>query len=447
MNNNVVDADLITSNEPISPKTDDTAYHRLGWGVLLLFVGIFSIWSFFAPLESAVPAVGKVIVSSNNRIIQHLEGGIVKEILVQDGTSVKRGDVLLILDQTQALAQLKTVEAAYYHALALQARLIAERNHAGSINFSPEFNSGNGLSYTNEVNNQRREFETRKQSLEDDVLVLTQRLDQLQYQIEGLKSTIEGKEALIITYKEETKELETLFKQQLIDKLRLRDAQRQLVLTESEKSNAQAEVNRVTAQIREVKAQIASAKETFMKNVLAELSDTQNRLADARARIEGLKDVVERSKITSPSDGIVTALEIHTVGGIVTAGKPIMEIVPSSDNLIIEATLAASEITNIHVGLKADVQFPGFAHIKALKEVKGEVIHIGADAIEDQNHNLLYPVKIRITEGGKQELARNKLVLQSGMPANIMIVVAKRTFADYLIHPFKQLIRASFNEQ
>jgi membrane fusion protein, epimerase transport system len=445
--NNIVDADIVSTPEIVSPRTDDKVYHRLGWGVLISLVGVFGVWATFAPLESAIPASGKVIVASNNRVIQHMEGGIVKSILVQDGQGVKTGDVLIELDETQALAQLRVVEASYYHALALQARLSAERNHAASISFSPEFYSGTGVTYANETTNQQREFESRKKSLSDDIMILTQRHDQLQYQIEGLKSTVKSKEALLRTYEEETKELETLFKQQLIDKLRLRDAQRQLFITQSDISNAQSEISRALSQISEVNAQIASANETFMKKVLEDLSNTQTQLADSRARLMGLQDLVKRGKIVAPSDGVVTALSIHTIGGVISPSKPIMEIVPSGEGLIIEANVVASDITNIHDGLNADVQFAGFAHVKELKEVKGEIIHIGADAVEDDHHNLHYPVKIRITKEGEVELAKHKLTLQPGMPASVMIVVAKRTFADYLIHPFKQMVRASLNEQ
>lgn len=444
---NIVEADLVSPSEEIRPKTDDRPYRRLGWGVLIGLIGVFSVWAAFAPLESAIPANGKVIVSSQNRVIQHLEGGIVKGINVKDGDSVKEGDTLITLDPTQATSQLKIIEATYFHFLASEARLLAERNHASTLTFSNEFFTPEGAPYLNEMSNQRREFESRKSAMSEEVAVLNQRLDQLEYQIEGLKSTISGKESLLKTYEEETKELEGLFKQQLIDKLRLREAQRQLVTTKSEIAAAQSEISRAQSQINEVKAQISSMHENFMKDVLSELSDTQTRLADNKARLSGLRDIVKRGVIKAPSDGIVTNLKIHTVGGVLAAGTPVMEIVPSSDQLIIQGSVIASDITNVHVGLKADVQFPGFAHVKSLKEVQGEVIHIGADAVEDEQHNLLYPVKILITEDGKKEIARNKLVLQPGMPASVMIVVAERTFADYLIHPFKQMLRASFNEQ
>ncbi|OYZ56049.1 MAG: hypothetical protein B7Y17_07190, partial [Sulfuricurvum sp. 24-42-5] len=177
-------------------------------------------------------------------------------------------------------------------------------------------------------------------------------------------------------------------------------------------------------------------------------SDTQRKLADMRARASGLKDIVQRAHIKAPMDGTVTSLVIRTIGGVIPAGKPILEIVPQGEPLIIEGQIAATESNNIHIGLKADIQFPSFAHVKTLKEVKGEVIHIGADTVQDPNtHMLYYPVKIRITPEGEAELLKNHLVLQTGIPADAMIVVASRTLADYLIQPFTVMFKKSFNEQ
>lgn len=440
--------EIITSPELPSPQTDDRRYRMLGWGILAIFVGIFGIWSFFAPLESAVPAPGKVIVASNNRIIQHLEGGIVKSILVKDGQKVKKGDSVILLDDTQASAQLKMIEAQYYDAIALESRLIAERDKAGGISFSPELDHADKTQRSLAMDSQKREFEGRKRFLEGEKKVLEQRIEQLKNQIEGYQSIIQSKSSLAESYRQEVKEWEALFAQQLIDKIRLRDAKRQLLMTEGEISNAKSEIARSKAQISEFKAQIISQDQNFMKDVLAQLSDVQTKISDMRARIDALRDTVERTVIKTPVDGTVMNLSIHTVGGVIPAGKPILEIVPEGEPLIIEGKIAATDIINIHVGLKADIQFPSFAHVKTLKEVKGEVMTIGADTVADEaTHMLYYPVKIKITADGANELRRNHLTLQPGIPADAMIVVASRTFADYLIHPFKVMFKKSFNEQ
>jgi epimerase transport system membrane fusion protein len=440
--------ELVSTPQPPAPQTNDKGYRKLGWIVLIGFVGIFGVWASLAPLESAIPAPGKVIVASNNQVIQSLEGGIVHSILVNDGAEVKKGDVLIVLDATQATSQLKTIEAQYYESLALEGRLLAERDHKSSIGFSPELSAMDFATYTIVTDNQRREFTARANALHDEAAILTQRIEQLRNQIDGLQATIESKTSLVNSYRDEVKEWEVLYAQQLIDKIRLRDVKRQMLTTEGEIANAKADIARAKAQISENEAQKISQNANSLKEVTAQLSDTQTKLTDMRARSTGLKDVIRRSNITASMDGTVTNLSIHTVGGVVPAGKPILEIVPDGQPLIIEGKIAATEITNVHLGLKAAVQFPSFAHIKTLKEVQGELIHIGADTVADETtHALFYPVKIRITAEGKAELARNHLTLQAGIPADAMIVVASRTFADYLIHPFKTMFKKSFNEQ
>ena len=440
---------LVVSEEVPLPETEDRSYRRLGWIVLGLFIGIFGIWSTFAPLKSTVPAGGKVIVASNNQVIQHLEGGIVKAILVHDGDLVAANQTLIQLDTTQAGAQLKMMEAQYYEALALESRLLAERDGLGSITFNSELASMENVVTQNMIlDGQRREFNARAQQHIDEKRILGQRIEQMRNQIQGLDAITKSKNALSKSYEEEIRELEVLYKEQLIDKMRLRDAKRQKVQTDGDIANAKTDIARTKAQISEVDAQIIAQNQIFIKDVIAELRDVQTKIADMRARISALKDTLSRTRISSPVNGTVTNLAIHTVGGIVPAARPIMEILPSGEPLIIEGRVSATDINSVHVELKADIQFPSFAHIKTLHAVEGEVIHIGADTVVDEaTHALYYPVKIRITPKGQTELLQSHLTLQAGIPADAMIVVASRTFADYLVHPFKLMFKKSFNEQ
>ncbi|MDD5210827.1 MAG: HlyD family type I secretion periplasmic adaptor subunit [Sulfuricurvum sp.] len=441
-------AEVVKTTQYPTPQTNDKGYRRLGWIVLGGFVGVFGVWAAFAPLESAIPVSGKMIVASSNQIVQHLEGGIVKSILTSDGAQVKKGEDLIVLDDTQAATQLNIIEAQYYELLALEGRLAAERDHASDIVFSPELSKMEAAARAVVTENQRRQFTARDRALKDESEILTQRIEQMHNQIEGLEAIVKSKTSLANSYRDEVKEWEVLYAQQLIDKIRLRDVKRQMVNTEGEIANAKADIARAKAQISEMNAQKISMKANFIKDVLAQISDTQTKLSDMRARASGYKDMLQRAHITAPMDGTVTNLAIRTVGGVIPAGRPILEIVPQGEPLIIEAQAVATESANIHVGLKADIQFPSFQHVKTLKEVKGEVIHIGADTIPNEaDHQLYYPVKIRITPEGEAELLKNHLVLQSGIPATAMIVVASRTFADYLIHPFKTMFKKSFNEQ
>lgn len=445
-----VDHGELVSPAPIpSPQTEDHHYRRLGLIVLGFLIGVFGIWGAFAPLSSAVPASGKVSVASSNRIIQHLEGGIVKSILVKDGDSVSAGQVLMELDTTQSNGQLDIVLAQFYESLGLESRLIAERDGAQSVVFSRDMykmQSAAGRSMIME--GQRREFNARAKQLVDEKRILSERIEQLRNQIEGLEAMVSSKAALSDSYNDEIKEGEVLYQQQLIDKMHLRDIKREKVRTDGDIANAKAEISSVKAQISEIQAQMISQKQTFIKEVVAELSDTQAKLADNRARLSVLIDTLNRTKITAPVSGIIANSQIHTVGGVVSPGKPILEIVPEGEPLIIEGKVAATDIANVRVGLKAEIRFPGFSHIKSLGIVMGEVIQIAPDAIVDETTKALYyPAKIRVTPEGQKELLRNQLTIQPGIPADVMIVIASRTFLDYMIHPFKNMFTKAFNEQ
>lgn len=440
----------LISPEPLpTPQTEDRHYRRLGLIVLGLLVGVFGVWGALAPLSSAIPASGKVSVSSSNRVIQHLEGGIVKSILVKDGDTVVSSQTLIELDSTQAEAQLQIILSQYYENLGLESRLIAERDGKSTVVFSSEMDQMESVAAkTLIIESQRREFYARAQQLVDEKRIFSERIVQLRNQIVGLEAIIASKTSLSRSYEDEIKEWEVLYQQQLIDKMRLRDIKREKVRTDGDIANAKADISRIRAQISETEAQITAQRQNFMKEVVAELSDVQARLSDNRARLAALRDTLARTKITAPVAGIVTNLQIHTIGGVIPAGKPILEIVPEGEALIIEAKVAATDVASVREGLVAEVRFPGFAHIKSLNAVMGEVIHIAPDAmLEEESKMLYYAVKIRVTAEGQQELQRNHLNLQPGIPADAMIVTASRTFLDYMIQPFKNMFTKAFNEQ
>ena len=433
----------------VTPQTDDKFYRRLGWIVLVLFVAIFGIWASYAPLSSAVPASGKVIVASKNQILQHLDGGIVKSILVNEGDSVKLNQPLIQLETTQSQTQLDIALAQYYQEMGLESRLIAERDNASVISFSSELLSMNdSVKKTMIIEGQKREFDARKRQLIEEKNVYLQRIEQMRSQIVGLEAIIQAKSDLSRSYKDEIQEWEVLYKQQLIDKMRLRDIQREKVRIDGDIANAKADIARSRAQITEYNAQILNAQQTFYKEVTSSLRDTQTKLADLQARVAALQDTLKRTVLRAPLEGIVTNIQVHTLGGVIAAGRPILEIVPSGQPMIIEAKVAVNDAINIYQGLKAEIRFSSFAHIKSLDIVEGEVIFVAPDAIVDeQTQASYYPVKVKVTQKGKQELLKHRLVLQAGMPSDVMIIIKSRTFADYMIEPVKNVAEKAFNEQ
>lgn len=433
----------------MNPEIDEKRYRRYGLVLIAVLIAVFGVWAALAPLESAVSAPGKVSVASNNRIVQHLEGGIVKAILVRDGDTVKKGQTLVELDTTRSESELKIALSQYVETLAEEARLRAEQSAHVSIDFSEELKElclQENCSET--LQTQRDAFDARRRYNENEKEILQRKIDQLREQSEGLRQSIEANRKLSQSYAQEIKEWKVLFEEQLTDKLHLREIERQKIRTDGDIANDSAQITRIQSQIAETQAQILQSKQSFNKEVSEKLTVNQAKISDLRSRITALKDTLQRTTIISPVEGTVTNLQIHTIGGVIPSAKPILEIVPSGEQLIIEGKVAATEIGYVHTGLRSEIRFPGFSHIKTLDIVEGEVTHIAADAVSDETtHILYYPVKITVTNEGMEELSKNHLQLQPGIPADAMIVTGSRTVLDYLIHPFKMMLTKSFNEQ
>jgi epimerase transport system membrane fusion protein len=433
----------------ITPATEDRHYRRLGSIVLIVFVLIVGVWGSLAPLSSAVPAPGKVSVANSNRTIQHLEGGIIKSILVHDGDFVHTGQTLIELDSTRANSELQVALAQYTELLSQQARLIAERDDKSSVVFPPEMDElCSNFPCTLSKQGQLNEFTVRKGYLNGKITMLSQQIDQLNDQLVGLNDSIQANTQLSNSYAQEIKEWKILFDQQLTDKLHLREIERQKIKTDSDIASSRSEIARIKGHISETKTQMLSEKQTFYKEVSQQLNDVQTKISDLNSRIKSLRDTLIRTRIVSPVEATVTNLQFHTLGGVIPPAKPILDLVPFNEPLIIEGRVSANEINNVRIGQQCEIRFPGFSHIRSLGVVNGKVIHIAADAITDETtHTLYYPVKMAVTLEGQRELARNHLALRPGIPADSMIVIGSRTMFEYLMHPFKMMFVKSFNEQ
>ncbi len=441
--------EILTSSVQIVPDTNDKKYRKIALIVIASFLAFFVLWGGFAKLSSAVGAPGKVSVAINHKTVQHLEGGIIKELLVKDGDQVKEGQTLVVLDSAKAVSDLGAVESQYLELLAMESRLISERDNKGQIVFNPELTSkGNEQLKQTLIKNQKYEFDARRGQLNQEIAVYTERKSQLKQQIEGLKSVIAAREDLLKSYSEEVKEWTALYKEQLIDKVRLRDVTREKTRLEGEISSQKADLAKAFAQITEVDAQLMSRRAEIQKDIGATLREVQTKLSDYKARVTALRDSFGRTEIKSPASGRVVGLAIHTVGGVIPSGKPILDIVPNGEHLILTCRVDPSNINYVHKGLKAQITFPGFAHIKSIKNIEGTVIDLSADTLFDETARVPYfEAKIELTKEGEAELIKHNLQLLPGMPADAMILTGERTFIDYLIKPIKNMFEKGMREQ
>ncbi len=428
--------------ESLTVETGIEAPRRAGILIALLVFGVFGLWAALAPISGAAHAPGTVTVRSYKQVVQHLEGGMIRDILVRNGDVVEAGAPLLILDSTQSVAQLEIASAQFVALSALEARLIAERDGLESINFPAHLNTDDANA-REEMNVQMQIFAARKASREGSVAVLEQRIEQLKSRVVGLQAMKSSKEELAASFEEELKDVRLLLEEGFADKLRLRELERSHAMLKGEAAELVANISATEMQAGETQLQILQLNNEFQADVVNELGEIQPRLKDVRERMTALNDIVERTVIRAPVAGVVNGMQYHTVGGVIGPGNPIADVVPQSDELIVEASVSPLDIDRVHVGQDATIRFSSFS--SAVPTIFGTVIGVSADAVTDRNTGAsFYLARVQVTPEGMQELG--DLALVPGMPAEVFIASGSRTFLQYVMKPFSNALARSLIE-
>ena len=406
----------------------------VGFGIVVisLFFGGFGVWSTFAPLDSAAVAQGVLAVSGKRKTVQHLEGGIIADILVTDGDRVAMGQTLVVLDDTQARAAASDLEGKLRSEAARKARLEAERDGLPEVRY-PEWLREDAHLLTT----QNRIFEARARSLANRTSIYDQRIAQLREEIVGIKQEIAAQDLQIDLLTDESKDLEVLFKKGLEGKTRLRALERETARLSGQRARNRSTIARVEQRIGETRLTITELRNAHQNEVVAELREVEERMAELRDQLLAAHDVLARTHIVAPVTGTVVDLRIFTRGGVIGRGQPLMDIVPANEKLIIEAYVEPMDIDSVYPNLPAQVRLTAFSHLTT-PVLSGTVLQVSADRlINEQTAAPYYEAEIAL-DSGQPELV--ELNLQPGMPAEVMIVTGQRTAVDYLLKP----ILASF---
>ena len=434
---------LNSNNTSDDEMTSMDSPRRAGLILLFLVFGVFGVWAAVAPLDSAAHAPGNVAVRSYKKVIQHLEGGIVSEIKVQNGDHVLQGDPLLILDNTQSLAQLEMVNSQFAADKALESRLIAERDGLDNVAY-PEVLRNSELDATSEIEAQNQIFRARKIALEGGIEVLEQRIEQLQSGLVGIRAMQASKEELAASYAEEVDDVQSLLEEGFADITRLREVKRNYATLQGQAAELTASIASNEIQIGETRLLILQESNEFRNDVIGQLSETQTQLKESLERINALQDVVARTIIRAPVDGIVNGMQVHTIGGVVIAASDIVEVVPQSEELIIEAKLSPLDIDRVREGQEATIRFSTFSR-NAVPTIFGNVISISADSFIDEFTGApYYLARIEVNPEGMQDLG--DLALVPGMPAEAFITSGSRTLLQYLFKPLSNSLARSLIE-
>ncbi|BCG66091.1 MAG: membrane fusion protein, epimerase transport system (plasmid) [Methyloprofundus sp.] len=424
-------------------KTDYAPIRNIGLVIVFSTVGFFGIWSITAPIDSSALAPGVIAVKSHKKSIQHLDGGIVKKLLVKAGDLVNAGDVLIKLDDTQINAQLEISKGLYISLLAQQSRLVAERDLAKKITY-PKALSTDSVRVTKAKQIQQQIFLTRKGSYQGETSVLKQRVEQLHFKIEGLEQQQLSSQSLVASYQEEIDDLKELLSDGFADRSRLRDIQRSHTLKIGEIAELTADIASTNIKIGETKLQILQIAKEFQEGIAAQLGETNAKLIDAEERVTALSDKVVRTEIRAPVGGRAMGMMIHTEGGVILPGRPILDIVPQNEELIVDARVSPMDIDRVHVGLVAQVRLSAFK--QALTPVvEGKLITLSADRLMDEQTGMPYfSAQVELTPESLVKLEDFELL--PGMPAEVLINTGERTVFEYLTQPVSNAFARGFIE-
>ncbi len=421
-------------------------YQRLGFFFLLLLVGGIGGWAAFASLQGAVIAPAQVTVKANIKRIQHLEGGIVKDILVDDGDLVEAGQVLLRLDTTKDAANLASLDANLNELLANRARLIAERDKSNKIDFPKELKE---KASTNEeiakiLKGQENLLIARNETIKGQINQLSQRTGQLKEAIKGLESQIKSKQNQLGFIRKELTDLQTLKDKGLVPQNRLLALQREEARLEGEHGELVASTARTKVQIGETEIQILQIEKEHLSAILTSLGETTTRANQLIEQRAALADKLKRMEIIAPKSGIIHQLSVHTIGGVVAPGDPVLIIVPQNSEMIFAARVNPEDIDQVYKGQLANVRLSAFDQ-RTTPEVTGLVTLVSADATQDQPGTPpYYKVHIELPKDQLERIKDKQLV--PGMNAEAFIQTKQRLVFEYLLQPLTDQIRRTMRE-
>ncbi len=414
-----------------------------GLAVVAAMAGGLAAWSMLAPLESAAVAPGTVSVEFNRKTIKHLEGGIVRRILVAEGERVRAGQTLIELDLTQARAQLELLRARRASAASRQARLVAERDGGDRITYPDWLDRRRGEPRIADIiARQAGIFAARRAAMASQTAILAKRIGQLDEEIIGLRGQIASARAGLAILGEEIAIVEKLLKKGLARRPRLLELRRLEAERRGELSKALAAVARAEQRIGETRLRINDLGAVRAAEVSQELREVQTELLELDERLRVARDVMARGRITAPLDGTVVGLQVHTIGGVIGAAEPLVHIVPRDEKLLVEAQIDPIDIDVVRAGLAARIDLTPF-NSRHSASLAGTVASVSADSLVDENSGRTYYLA-RIELDGRPAPG---ITLRPGMPAQVMIITGRHTIMEYLVKPITQSFNVAFREE
>lgn len=444
----VTATEVITHDvEPLTVHTDDKAYSKLGWIVVLVgFVG-FLLWAFWAPLDKGVPLSGFVAKESNRQAIQHQSGGIIEKILVKDGDLVKAGQVLVRMNSVGVNSAAEMTRGQMITMRATEARLEAERDNKASVTLPPGLAAyKNDPRVAENLALQTQLFMSRRSALHNELAAVEETIGGLKLQIKGLKESLESKKVQLGLLKEQLDNMRDLAKEGYIPRSRLLDLERTYAQVNGAISEDIGNIGRAQGQVMELSLRRIQRTQEYQREVRSQLADVEKEAEALSSRLTSQDFDLSNSEVKSPVNGIVVGLAVFTEGGVVTPGFRMMDVVPADDALVVEGQLAINLIDKVHNGLPVDLIFSAF-NANSTPHIPGEVIQVSADrSIDERSGTPYYKIRARVTPAGAKLIASHKLKIQPGMPVEMFVKTGERTMMNYLLKPIFDRSKSSMSE-
>ncbi|MBK9683725.1 MAG: HlyD family type I secretion periplasmic adaptor subunit [Betaproteobacteria bacterium] len=424
---------------------NDARPRRWGWILVIAGFGGFMAWAATAPLDAGVPSPGTVVVADNRKSVQPLVGGKIVELAVRDGDTVKAGQVLVRFDGTQARSQYDVARGQWFSTAAAEARLVAERTGRPQIVFpdgllqeKADPRAANAMALQTEL------LATRRRSLESDLNVLRATIRGLEAQAQGIEESSRARREQERLLREEIERQRGLVADGFLARNRLSEQERALAAVSGAIADAAGNLGRTQQQIAELRARMVAREQELRKEVDSQLSEVQRDAAALTSQLQALQFELANREVRAPADGIVVGLAVHTIGGVVRDGAPMMEVVPVDQPLKIEAQVAPNLIDKVRPGLDVDILFPAFNQATT-PHIPGRVLTVSADVLVEPKQGISYfKAIVEVTPEGMKQLSRHQI--RAGMPAEVFVRTGERTLLSYLVKPLVDRLNRALTE-
>ena len=429
-----------------SASPDFGSAGRIGLWALTIGFGGFLLWAALAPLDEGVPSQGYVAIDTKRKAVQHLSGGIVKQVLIGEGDLVKEGQLLIKLDDASTRASLESVRQRYLGMRAMQGRLQAEQAGHSKISFHPDLlAAASDPLIQQQMTNQEQLLQSRRAALRADLQSIEESVQGQAGLLQSYESMLVNRRSQLALLNEELGNTRSVVKEGYVPRNRLLELERQVADSGSAIAELQGNIIRSRRSMTEMRQRAIVREQEYRKEVESQQAEITREVQGDEQKVRALQDDLTRTDIHSPAAGQVVALAAQTVGGVITPGQKLMDIVPAHEPMLLETRVQPHLIDRIRAGMPVDVRFASFAHSPQLV-LDGKLLSVSGDLLTDpQNGVTYYLARVAVTPEGLKKLGKHQM--QPGMPVEVVFKTGERSLLTYLLHPLTKRVAASMNEE